>query len=255
MSELENKLALITGGATGFGKAIAEVFSQNGSRVIIIDISKEEGEMLAKDLGGSYYYADLTNQIETEKICDEVLDQHGNIDILVNNAGYQKINRIEDFQINAWNSMLQLMLTTPFQLTRRFLPGMKESMWGRIINMSSIHGLVASPYKSAYISAKHGLIGLTKTTAVEVGQFGITCNAICPAYVRTGLTERQISDQSKLLGIEESEFVEQVALDSAAIKVLIEPEEVANLAMFLSSEKSSKITGGSYTIDLGWTAR
>ena len=151
--------------------------------------------------------------------------------------------------------MLQVLLTAPFQLIKYTLPGMKQRRWGRIINIASLHGLVASPYKSAYISAKHGLLGLTKTVALEVGEYGITCNAICPAYVRTPLVESQIADQARTLGIPEAEVIEKVMLAPAAIKRLIEPEEVAEYALFLASDRAGAITGSAQVIDLGWTAR
>jgi 3-hydroxybutyrate dehydrogenase len=151
--------------------------------------------------------------------------------------------------------MLQVMLTAPFQLIKYLLPGMKSRGWGRIVNISSAHGLVASPFKAAYISAKHGLLGLTKTVALEAGPYGVTVNAICPAYVRTPLVEGQIADQARTRGISEGEVVERVMLEPAAIKRLIEPEEIAALALFLTSDQAGAITGSAQTIDLGWTAR
>ena len=183
------------------------------------------------------------------------LEAYGQIDILVNNAGFQHIAPVDEFPEQTWNTMLQVLLTAPFQLTKYLLPGMKQRGWGRIINVSSVHGLVASPYKSAYITAKHGLLGLTKTVALEVGTSGITVNALCPAYVRTPLVEHQIADQARTRGIPEAEVIERVMLEPAAIKRLIEPSEVANLALFLASDQASVITGAAYTIDLGWTAR
>jgi 3-hydroxybutyrate dehydrogenase len=151
--------------------------------------------------------------------------------------------------------MVQVMLTAPFQLIKALIPGMKAKGWGRIINVASVHGLVASPYKSAYISAKHGLVGLTRTVALEAGPYGVTVNAIAPAYVRTPLVEGQIQDQARTLGISPEEVAEKVFLAQAAIRRLIEPEEVAELALFLASEKASAITGAVLPIDLGWTAR
>lgn len=254
MYELNNKTTLITGGTSGIGKSIAEHFAQNNSKIIILDIDTD-GEKVAKSLNGDFYHADLSKQIETENIINQIKKDHKKIDILINNAGFQKVEKIENYDNEVWNSMIQIMLTTPFQLIKHLLPNMKINKWGRVINISSIHGLVASPFKSAYISAKHGLIGLTKTIALEVGEYGITSNAICPAYVKTNMTEKQIADQAKILNIKESEFIEKIALGPAAIKSLIEPDEIANLALFLASNKASKITGSSYTIDLGWTAK
>ena len=254
MYELNNKTTLITGGTSGIGKSLAEHFAQNNSKIIILDIDTD-GEKVAKSLNGDFYHADLSKQVETENIINQIKKYHKKIDILINNAGFQKVEKIENYDNEVWNSMIQIMLTTPFQLIKHLLPNMKINKWGRVINISSIHGLVASPFKSAYISAKHGLIGLTKTIALEVGEYGITSNAICPAYVKTNMTEKQIADQAKILNIKESEFIEKIALGPAAIKSLIEPDEIANLALFLASDKASKITGSSYTIDLGWTAK
>lgn len=254
MYELNNKTTLITGGTSGIGKSLAEHFAQNNSKIIILDIDTD-GEKVAKSLNGEFYHADLSKQVETENIINQIKKDHKKIDILINNAGFQKVEKIENYDNEVWNSMIQIMLTTPFQLIKHLLPNMKINKWGRVINISSIHGLVASPFKSAYISAKHGLIGLTKTIALEVGEYGITSNAICPAYVKTNMTEKQIADQAKILNIKESEFIEKIALGPAAIKSLIEPDEIANLALFLASDKASKITGSSYTIDLGWTAK
>ena len=254
MYELNNKTTLITGGTSGIGKSLAEHFAQNNSKIIILDIDTD-GEKVAKSLNGDFYHADLSKQVETENIINQIKKDHKKIDILINNAGFQKVEKIENYDNEVWNSMIQIMLTTPFQLIKHLLPNMKINKWGRVINISSIHGLVASPFKSAYISAKHGLIGLTKTIALEVGEYGITSNAICPAYVKKNMTEKQIADQAKILNIKESEFIEKIALGPAAIKSLIEPDEIANLALFLASDKASKITGSSYTIDLGWTAK
>ena len=180
------------------------------------------------------------------------LEVRGRVDVLVNNAGFQHVAPVEDFPEEVWARMLQVMLTAPFQLTKYLLPGMKARGWGRILNIASVHGLVASPYKAAYIAAKHGLVGFTKTVAHEVGRYGITVNAICPAYVRTPLVEGQIAEQARIHGIG---AVERVTLEFAAIKRLIEPEEVAELAVFLASERGRSITGSALTLDVGWTAR
>jgi 3-hydroxybutyrate dehydrogenase len=177
------------------------------------------------------------------------------VDILVNNAGFQHISPIEEFPIEQWNKLLGVMLTAPFLLMRYSWPMMKQKGWGRVINIASVHAMVASPFKAGYISAKHGVIGLTKTAALEGGEFGITVNAICPAYVRTPLVENQIADQARTRGIKEEEVVTDVMLKNAAIKKLIEPEEVANLVAFLASDQASSITGSSLTIDSGWTAQ
>lgn len=251
--QLTGKTALITGAGSGIGKAIAETFARAGARVILNDRSPAAGEV-AQTLGGVFIQADLANQGEVETLARRALEL-GPVDILVNNAGLQRIHPVDEFPQETWNQMLQVLLTAPFQLIQHTLPAMKQKRWGRIINIASLHGLVASPYKSAYISAKHGLLGLTKTVALEVGEYGITCNAICPAYVRTPLVESQIADQARTLGIPEARVVEQVMLAPAAIKRLIEPEEVAAYALFLASDLAGAITGSAQVMDLGWTAR
>lgn len=251
--QLQGKTALITGASSGIGKAVALVFAREGAQVILTDVSPT-GAQVAQDLGGVFIPADLSNQNEVKELAQQALAL-GSIDILVNNAGLQRIDPVDEYPEEVWNMMLQVLLTAPFQLTKYCLPGMKQKGWGRIINISSLHGLVASPYKSAYISAKHGLMGFTKTVALEVANFGITANAICPAYVRTPLVENQIADQSRTLGISQEDVISKVMLAPAAIKRLIEPEEVAELALYLASNKAAAITGSAQVMDLGWTAR
>lgn len=251
--QLKNKTALITGAGSGIGKAIAEVFAREGARLILNDLEPGAAR-LAQALGGVFIQADLSDQSSVRALAQRALEL-GPVDILVNNAGLQRINPVDEYPEDTWNMMLQVLLTAPFQLIKYTLPGMKQRRWGRIINIASLHGLVASPYKSAYISAKHGLLGLTKTVALEVGEYGITCNAICPASVRTPLVESQIADQARTLSIPEAEVIEKVMLAPAAIKRLIEPEEVAEYALFLASDRAGAITGSAQVIDLGWTAR
>jgi len=251
--QLKNKTALITGAGSGIGKAIAEVFAREGARLILNDLEPGAAR-LAQALGGVFIQADLSDQSSVRALAQRALEL-GPVDILVNNAGLQRINPVDEYPEDTWNMMLQVLLTAPFQLIKYTLPGMKQRRWGRIINVASLHGLVASPYKSAYISAKHGLLGLTKTVALEVGEYGITCNAICPASVRTPLVESQIADQARTLSIPEAEVIEKVMLAPAAIKRLIEPEEVAEYALFLASDRAGAITGSAQVIDLGWTAR
>jgi len=251
--QLKDKTALITGAGSGIGKAIAEVFAREGARLILNDLSPS-AEAVAQSLGGAFIQADLSEQGSVKALAQRALEL-GPVDILVNNAGLQRIHPVDEFPEETWNLMLQVLLTAPFQLIKYTLPTMKQKRWGQIINIASLHGLVASPYKSAYISAKHGLLGLTKTVALEVSEYGITCNAICPAYVRTPLVESQIADQARTLGIPEAEVIEKVMLAPAAIKRLIEPEEVAQYALFLTSEQARAITGSAQVMDLGWTAR
>jgi 3-hydroxybutyrate dehydrogenase len=251
---LANKVALVTGAGSGIGRAIAEALAGAGARVLIHDVAPEAASV-ADAVGGTFLKADLADTAAVRRLAEQALQEAGRVDILVNNAGFQHIAPIEEFPEDIWERMLQVLLTAPFQLTKHLLPAMKSRGWGRIINIASIHGLVASPFKAAYVSAKHGLLGLTKTVALEAGPFGVTVNAICPAYVRTPLVERQIAAQARTRGISEEVVVEQVMLEPAAIKRLIDPEEVAALALFLASEQASAITGVAHTIDLGWTAR
>ena len=251
---LDDRVALVTGAGSGIGRSIAKVFAENGARIIATDVL-ETGRQTAKETGGVFLQADLADLDETRKLGEEALEVEGRVDILVNNAGLQNVSPVEIFPDEVWAKLIQVMLIAPFQLTKGLLPGMRERGWGRIINMSSIHGLVASPFKSAYISAKHGIIGLTKTVALEAGQDGVTVNAICPGYTRTPLVEAQIKHQARAYGYTEEEVVSKVVLEPAAIKRLIEPDEVARLALFLASEDGRSITGSAYTIDLGWTAR
>lgn len=247
----KGKTVLVTGAGSGIGLAIARAFAREGARVLVHDV--RYASRLAEELGGAYLQADLADPEGVEALGRRAAEM--GVDILVNNAGFQHIAPVEEFPLATWQKMLQVMLTAPFQLTRALLPGMKGRGWGRILNIASIHALVASPFKSAYISAKHGLVGLTRAVALEAGPYGITVNAIAPAYVRTPLVEGQIRDQAKTLGIPPEEVVEKVFLAQAAVRRLIEPEEVAELALFLASEKASAITGAVFPIDLGWTAR
>lgn len=247
----KGKTVLVTGAGSGIGLAIARAFAREGARVLVHDV--RDASRLAEELGGVYLQADLADPEGVGALGRRAAEM--GVDILVNNAGFQHIAPVEEFPLATWQKMLQVMLTAPFQLTRALLPGMKGRGWGRILNIASIHALVASPFKSAYISAKHGLVGLTRAVALEAGPFGITVNAIAPAYVRTPLVEGQIRGQAKTLGIPPEEVVEKVFLAQAAVRRLIEPEEVAELALFLASEKASAITGAVFPIDLGWTAR
>ena len=251
---LDGRVVLITGAAGGFGQAMARVFGEYGSRVVLSDLL-DEGEDVAREVGGAFFRADISNAEEVRDLCRRIVESEGGVDVLVNNAGYQNIDPVDEFDEEVWCKMIEVMLTAPFRLTKHLLPGMKERGWGRIVNMSSIHGLVASPYKSAYIAAKHGLIGLTKTVALEAGEFGVTVNAICPGYSRTSLVENQIADQARTRGIPEEEVLSNVMLEPAAIKRLVEPEEIAQLAAFLASDHAGTITGAAYTVDAGWTAR
>jgi len=251
---MRNRTVLVTGGGSGIGRSIAHEFAASGARVLINDI-RDVGEEVANNVGGEFLKADLSDQNSVSQLAEEAIKIAGRIDILVNNAGTQHVDGVDVFPDDIWVKLIHIMLVAPFLLTKQFIPAMKENRWGRIINISSIHGLVASPFKSAYVSAKHGLVGLTKSVALEVGEYGITVNAICPGYARTPLVEAQIDDQARTLGIEKDEVVDKVMLAPAAIKELIDPDDIAKLASFLASEEARLITGSSYSIDAGWTAR
>lgn len=252
--QLRDKTALVTGAGSGLGKAIAEAFAREGAHVLVNDVA-DAGATVAKAIAGAFIKADLSDQESVRRLARQALDARGRVDILVNNAGFQHMSPVDEFPEDMWTKMIQVMLIAPFQLTKYLLPAMKANRWGRIINMSSIHGVIASPYKSAYTAAKHGLIGLTKTVALEAGAFNVTVNAICPAYARTPIVDKQIKAQALTQGIREEEVVDKIMLEPAAIKRMIEPEEIAELALYLASDKAAVITGASHLIDLGWTAR
>ena len=252
---LENRVAVITGGASGIGLAVSERMAADGAHVIIGDIQAEAGEQAAEKLGGIFVQGDLSQRKDCRTLIDRAVEAHGTVHILVNNAGFQHIDPVEDFPEDTWDKMISLMLTAPFLLARYAWPLMKAQHWGRVVNIDSIHGLVASPFKSGYISAKHGLIGLTRTMALEGGEYGITVNAICPAYVRTPLVENQVADQARTRGISPEEVIEKVMLAPAAVKQLIEPDQVADLVAYLCTASAGVITGATLTMDLGWTAR
>jgi len=254
-TKFKNKIAVVTGAASGLGLAIAERLAADGAKVVVSDINAEAGKAVAARLGGSFVQADMAKRADCRALIDQALTTYGTVHILVNNAGFQNVETIEAFPEDMWDKMQAVMLTAPFLLTKYVWPAMRKQGWGRIINMSSIHGLVASPNKVAYISAKHGLVGLTKTAALEGGAFGITANAICPAYVRTPLVDKQIADQARTRGIPAEEVIEKIMLEPAAVKRLIEPAEVADFVAYLCGEGAGVITGAALTMDLGWTAK
>ncbi|MFF2484890.1 3-hydroxybutyrate dehydrogenase [Microbacterium sp. NPDC058062] len=246
--DLAGKRALVTGGASGIGLACAHEFAQRGAHVIIADLNADAATDAAAAVGGESWAVDLA---DTAALDDLTLD----VDILVNNAGIQRVAPITEFDPDAFRLIVRLMLESPFLLIRAALPAMYERGWGRVINISSAHGLRASAFKSAYVSAKHGLEGLSKVTALEGAPHGVTSNCINPAYVRTPLVEKQIADQAAVHGIAESEVVEKIMLTESAVKRLVEADEVASLAGWLVSDKAGMVTGASYTMDGGWTAR
>ncbi|WP_108668599.1 3-hydroxybutyrate dehydrogenase [Euzebya rosea] len=250
--DLTGRTALVTGGASGIGEACARRLAAAGARVVVLDRSADDAAAVAADVGGHSLVVDLSDPDAIDTALDG-LDMP--IDILVNNAGLQHVAPIGEFPTERWDTIIAVMLTAPFRLARRLVPGMADRGWGRIINISSAHGHRASPFKSAYVSAKHGLEGLSKVIALEGGARGVTSNCIAPAYVRTALVEAQIADQARVHGISEDEVVETIMLAGTAVKRLIEPAEVADLAAFLCSDAAGTVTGSSWTMDAGWTAR
>ncbi|MFE7800759.1 3-hydroxybutyrate dehydrogenase [Nocardia sp. NPDC057440] len=248
MTDLTGRSALITGGASGIGAACARALAARGARVTIADIDDVGAKTLAAELDGKAWAVDLLDVAALENLALEV-------DILVNNAGVQSISPIEDFAPERFRDLLTLMVEAPFLLIRAALPHMYRQGFGRIINISSVHGLRASEYKVAYVTAKHGLEGLSKVTALEGGGHGVTSNCVNPGYVRTPLVDKQIADQAKAHGIAEQQVLEQVLLTESAIKRLVEPEEVAALVGWLACADAGMVTGASYTMDGGWSAR
>ncbi len=252
---MKGKIAIVTGAASGIGLACAERLAADGARVVLADVNENAGQKHAHRLGGAFIAADLTQREGCRRLVEETIRVQGEVHILVNNAGFQHVAPIEDFPEDQWERMLALMLTAPFLLTRYVWPQMKKQKWGRVVNIASIHALIASPFKVGYIAAKHGLVGLTRTAALEGGEHGITVNAICPAYVRTPLVDNQIADQAKANNMSAEEVIEKIMLAPAAVKRLIEPSEVAACVAYLCSDAAGVITGSAMTMDLGWTAR
>lgn len=248
MTDLHGRTALVTGGASGIGAACARALSAAGARVTVADIDGDAARSLAAEIGGEAWEVDLSDVAALAAV-------HLDTDILVNNAGVQHVSPIEEFEPERFSLLLRLMLEAPFLLIRAALPGMYERGFGRVVNVSSVHGLRASPFKAAYVAAKHGLEGLSKVTALEGAEHGVTSTCVNPGYVRTPLVERQIADQARVHGIPESEVLERVLLTESAIKRLVEPEEVAALVVWLAGDAAGMVTGASYTMDGGWSAR
>jgi len=255
MARIEGNVAIVTGAPSGIGLAVAHDFAKHGIRVTLSDIDIEGGQAAAAELPGARFQAaDMAQSADIQRLVADTIAAEGQVDILVNNAGIQYVAPITEFPEAKWRQIIDLMLTAPFLLTKAVLPEMYTRKWGRIINIASVHALRASAFKSAYVSAKHGLLGLTRVTALEGAEHGVTCNAICPSYVRTPLVEKQIADQARVHGIPESEVVEKIMVSEAPIHRLLEPEEVAQLVTYLCTDAASGITGSAQSIDCGWTA-
>jgi 3-hydroxybutyrate dehydrogenase len=249
--DLSGRTAVVTGAASGIGAACAAALTEAGAHVIALDLAGEALEKQAAEWGTEPVVVDLLNDADLARLEPRL----GDVDILVNNAGIQYVSPVEEFPPEKFAAIVALMLVAPFRLARAVLPGMYSRNWGRIVNISSVHGLRASAYKSAYVAAKHGLEGLSKVIALEGGPKGVTSNTICPAYVRTPLVEGQIADQARIHGIPEEEVVEKIMLTEPAIKRLVEPSEVGQAALYLCSPAASFVTGTSLLLDGGWSAR
>lgn len=251
---LKSKVALVTGAASGIGLAISQTLAQEGVKVLMADINESALKEQSSAINANYITADLSKRADCQTAVNYANERFGGVDILVNVAGIQTVSPLDEFPEDRWDFMINLMLTAPFLLTRYVFPHMKQQNWGRIINLNSIHGLVASEFKSAYVSAKHGLSGLTKVAALEGGAYGITVNSICPAYVRTPLVDKQIADQATHHGISEEEVVSRIMLQKAAVKRLIEPSDIGEFVKFLCSDAAASISGACLSVDGGWTA-
>ncbi|MFC7675131.1 3-hydroxybutyrate dehydrogenase [Mycolicibacterium sp. GCM10028919] len=247
MPDLDGRSALVTGGASGIGAACARELANRGATVTVADVDEEAAGAVADEIGGTAWGVDLLDVGALESVRLDV-------DVLVNNAGVQTVAPITEFDPARFRSMQALMVEAPFLLIRAALPHMYERGFGRIVNVSSVHGLRASQFKVAYVTAKHALEGLSKVTALEGGAHGVTSNCVNPGYVRTPLVTKQIADQARTHGITEDEVLDQVLLTESAIKRLVEPEEVASLVAWLSSPTAGMVTGASYSMDGGWSA-
>ncbi|HUI98912.1 MAG TPA: 3-hydroxybutyrate dehydrogenase [Usitatibacter sp.] len=260
--QLSGKSAVVTGSTSGIGRGIAECFAREGANVMLNGLG-ESGEIerlraeLARQSGAKalYHGADMTKPAEIAAMIREAEKAFGRVDILVNNAGIQHVSPVDEFPIEKWDAIIAINLSSAFHATRAALPGMKKAKWGRIINIASAHGLVASPYKSAYVAAKHGVVGFTKSLALEVAELGITANAICPGYVMTPIVEKQIDDQARVHGIARENVIRDVILAPQPTKQFVRIEDVASLALYLTSEAAAQINGTPLSIDGGWTAR
>ncbi len=256
---VNGKVGIVTGAGSGIGKATALALAEAGADIVVAELDQRAGQATVSEIEAVGQKAllqttDVSKRDEAKDLVDATVARFGRLDILVNNAGLQHVAPIQDFPEEQWDRLIGVMLTGTFLLTKHAFPHMRRQEFGRIVNMASAHGLVASPFKAAYVAAKHGVLGLTKVIALEGAAHNITAVAVCPGYVRTPLVERQIIDQAKAHAISVQETMEQVILGRQAVKRLLEPQEVADLVVFLCTDAARGITGTHVAIDLGWTA-
>ncbi|MEC9369346.1 MAG: 3-hydroxybutyrate dehydrogenase [Pseudomonadota bacterium] len=259
--DLEGKSAIVTGSTSGIGLGIARALASAGANVMLngfgdrkeIDRTREKIE---KEFGvmAAYSAADMSKPDDIAGMAEMTRREFGQVDVLVNNAGIQHVEKIEDFPVAKWDAIIAINLSSAFHCTREVVAGMKQRGWGRIINIASAHALVASPFKSAYVAAKHGILGLTKTVALETAEFGVTCNAICPGYVLTPLVEKQIPETAKARGITEEQVIRDVLLAAQPTRKFVTVEQLGALAVFLCGDAAAQITGTALPVEGGWTA-
>jgi 3-hydroxybutyrate dehydrogenase len=246
---MSDRAALVTGAASGIGRAVAQRLVDDGLDVLSVDVTPDDAGP------GVAFRADLTDPATNAAAVEAAIDRFGRLDLVVPIAGVQHVAPVAEFPIERWDTIVALLMTSPFLLARAAWPALVESGAGRIVVVASAHALVASPYKAAYVSAKHGVLGLVKTLALEGADVGITATAVCPGYVRTPLVEKQIADQARVHGLPEDKVLEQVILAPHAVKELIEPSEVADVVAFLAGPSGRSFTGVPVTMDQGWSAR
>ena len=257
---MNKKTALITGGTSGIGLGIAKCFAAAGYNLVLNGL-ENNGNEIAESISTEFniktlfIHADISNAVAVEEMCKKAISNFTTIDVLVNNAGIQHVSPVENFPIEKWNAIININLNAAFYTTRCIWNSMKAVGRGRIINIASAHGLVASEFKSAYVAAKHGIVGFTKVLALEGAPFGITANAICPGYVKTPLVEKQISDQAKAHGIPESKVISDIMLVKQPVKEFVSVEAIGALALYLASDEAALINGASMPIEGGWVAQ
>ena len=258
---LKGKTAVITGSNSGIGLAIAKALAGQGCNVVLNSFTDDPGdhalaERLAAEHGvqAKYIRADMSKADDCVRLVDEAASAFGPVQVLVNNAGIQHVARVDEFPVDKWDAIIAINLNSAFHTIRTAIPAMRQAGWGRIVNIASAHGLTASPFKSAYVAAKHGIVGLTKTVALELAEEGVTCNAICPGYVLTPLVENQIGDQMKAHNLPREQVIRDVMLQRQPTKQFVKVDDIGATAVFLCSDAAAQITGTTISVDGGWTA-